>query len=142
MARPTRHDGIFKGELPAGMKVFTVTEQTIRDSLGAYCTEGQQAVLNKNDAQRYHKANQIQVGLPDFDAPKGPTAEEAQAALDALTASQKEAADAKAELAKLQAGATKVEAKKEEANADGEPGASEGGEVAADAGANRRSTRS
>lgn len=122
MAKATRPDGIVdRDTLPDGVKVFTVINATIIDSLGAYCTEGQEAALNERDAKAYHKNKQIQVALPDF-AQKTPTAKEAQAALDALKkldASQKDGED----------------------GTGGEPGKGKGGEAQAPAGANRSTTR-
>lgn len=155
MARASRKGPVDVDNLPKGMKVFIVTGATIKDSTGAYCTEGQQAVLNEKDAQRYHKARQIAADLPDFNAPKGPSPEEAQAALDALDALQaqmakereafaKQIADKEEALAKATAGAQgAVDSKPTEKGDDGagEPGASEGGEAAAVAGANRRQAR-
>lgn len=67
MAKATRTNGkVDKKSLPRGMKIFTVVSNTIKDSLGAYCTEGQEAALNKADATKYHKLHLIQAAL-DFD---------------------------------------------------------------------------
>lgn len=162
MARATRNGPVDRASLPDGMKVFVVTGATIRDSLGAYCTMGQEAVLNKKDAERYHKTRQIAADLPSFE--KSPTPEEAQAALDALEQLQaqlakereafakqleeKEAALAAKEEAlqtgkKLMAGAagaTKEEAEKGDDGA-AKSGAGEGGEAEAATGTNRRQAR-
>lgn len=149
MARASRKDGVFEGKLPDGMKVFTVTGPTIKDSLGAYCTEGQQAVLNEADAKRYHKAKLIAVDLPDFDA-ASPTSEEAKAALAALEAGRsKLEADRKAfeadkqkhEADKPSATEEPTEKKEEAVDNAGQPGASEGGEAATAPVANRRQAR-
>jgi hypothetical protein len=44
-----------------------VMGQTIKDSLGAYCTEGQEAALNAKDAKHYYKLKLVQAAMPDFD---------------------------------------------------------------------------
>ena len=96
MAIATRHDGkVDRDELPEDMEVFTVVEATIVDSLGAYCTEGQEAALNETDATHYHKLKLVQAALPEFK--KAATAAVEKDAADAKPATlsrPKTAADA------------------------------------------------
>lgn len=68
MARATRGNGLVdRDTLPSNMRVFTVMQQTICDSLGAYCTEGQEAALTEADARRYYNLRLVQAAMPLFE---------------------------------------------------------------------------
>lgn len=146
MARPSRPNGVFEGDIPEGMKKFIVVGPTIRDSLGAYCAEGQEAILNEPDAKRYHRRHLIAVDLPEFITKPSQTEQQALEALEAMRAQlEKERADFERERANWMqpADGEAKEAEKNEGGDDGadKSGAGESGQAAPTAGANRRSTR-
>lgn len=65
MARSTRNGYLDASDIPAGMRPFEVVGATIKDSTGAYCVQGEMALLNRKLADVYLKRNMIKVALPD-----------------------------------------------------------------------------
>lgn len=89
MATGTRPTGkVDRADVPEGMKVFTVSGPTIKDSMDEYCEDSQDAVLDEALAEHYYKLDLIKVDFPDFNAKPQPSAAEASAALAALEANR------------------------------------------------------
>lgn len=137
MATGTRPTGkVDLSTLPADMKVFHVIDRTICDSMGEYCEAGEEAALNEEHAQHYHRLHMIAVDLPTFGTevdPKDAELAELKAKLTAIEAAT--ATDAKSTPADLQVD-TNAGASNANQSADGA-----GAEVKTSTSSNSRQTR-